>query len=92
VVTPVTTAVNTGGTNASETDGAGVLGARAQGGRVGAVHVAANAATGAKSAHGKLPFTGLSLGFLVLLAAALAALGLFARAGERALRRRRATA
>ena len=97
VVPPVTTATNTPTTNTPvstggteiPTDGAGVLGARTQGGRVGAVHVAANAGTEAKAAHGKLPFTGLSLAALVLLAVALAALGLFLRAGERAVEWRR---
>jgi hypothetical protein len=97
--TPATTSNNpptstgTGGTE-TPTSSSGVAGARTQGGSVGAVHVAANASTEVKPLHGKLPFTGLSLVTLVLLAAALASLGLFLRAVGRALdsRRRRAAA
>jgi hypothetical protein len=100
VIPPVTTATNTptntvvdttqtGGTTETPTDGAGVAGARTQGGRVGAVHVAANASTQKKALHGKLPFTGFSLAALVLLAAALAAFGLFLRAVQRTADARR---
>ena len=66
-----------------------MAGATTQGGRVGAVHVEASADTAKKALHGKLPFTGFSLAALVLLAVALAALGLFLRAGERAVEWRR---
>lgn len=77
--------------NASGVSGQSPSGSNASSGVSGA-HVGVAPSTHPIKTHGTLPFTGLSLTTLVLVALALLGAGLSFRAAERLHRRRRATA